>query len=484
MAFKKKNGTRCRVKISDPSHSQSPQQQGIEVETSPKVKASINPRMVNTLKVSGLEITFKTTPTSPTSSKAERNRRKKENAKERKAERSQKKADGAELLLKMNTMSLNERAGCGGGKGDSPPPVTCSSNGSLSSTSPTEENASEQQSIPSSNDQPGRLWEIKPSPGKGLGVFATQNIKKGTAIFQEMPLIQGGPYWLQKEAAFMLLPAGKQRDFMALCKRVGHDNARVYKIASRINHACFANTSQTFTTAGNIVISSIEDIKKSEKLTIDYIGVSNFAVSFRRAALQFQYGFRCFCKGCVHNKVLSTIEDWQSPDELPCSDILGQQLDGNELEALEHVELWYKALEFQITERSKLLRDIILKEYIEGIDRTEHILNTYEEIIAEWLERFKDFRLDENDIMKFQARIVHLVRQQMAAHIQDVKSGKSPMCFFSGFFDDKIKEHKHEQDTLCGDESSAKLEGRQSNATAGAPFSLHGGFSRVASSHK
>jgi hypothetical protein len=60
------------------------------------------------------------------------------------------------------------------------------------------------------------MFEVKPSPGKGLGVFATQFIKKGTTIFQEAPLIRGGPQWLEKEAAFMLLSKEKKRDFMAL----------------------------------------------------------------------------------------------------------------------------------------------------------------------------------------------------------------------------------------------------------------------------
>jgi hypothetical protein len=318
---------------------------------------------------------------------------------------------------------------------------------------------------------PGRLWEIKPSRGKGLGVFAKKDIKKGAAIFQEMPLIQGGSHWLQKEAAFTVLSIERQQDFMELHNQCNchqspcietpfmkifdassyqpegydHENAdaRVYKVTSRINHACLANTSRIFTTAGNIVIFWIEDIKKGDKLRIDYLGAANFTVSFPRTALQFQYCFVCFCKGCVQNKMSSAMMELPNPDDLPCSDILSKKLREEEVEALKHFKLWYKALEFQVDERGKFLRDLILKDYIEGVDRAEHILNTYEKMIAEWLGKFNDFDLDEDVIAKFQAGTIHPRRLQMAAYIQNVKSGKSQVCFVSGCFDDK---HEANQD--------------------------------------
>jgi len=43
-----------------------------------------------------------------------------------------------------------------------------------------------------------------------------QFIKKDTVIFQEAPLIAGGPQWLQKEASFMVLPEEKKRAYMSL----------------------------------------------------------------------------------------------------------------------------------------------------------------------------------------------------------------------------------------------------------------------------
>lgn len=158
----------------------------------------------------------------------------------------------------------------------------------------------------------GRLFEVKPSPGKGLGVFAIQDNKKDTVIFQEAPLISGGPDRLDKEAAFMLLSEAKKQDFMALhsrcnCRKspceetqlmriwavnsfdlvsLGSGNLGLFKIVSRINHSCLPNSVRRFTNTGNIVIIASQDIKKGEEITIDYVGAGWLPVSKRDSALK------------------------------------------------------------------------------------------------------------------------------------------------------------------------------------------------------
>ncbi len=179
-------------------------------------------------------------------------------------------------------------------------------------------------------EDPSRLWEIKDSRGKGLGLFATQPIKKDTVIFQEAPLINGGAEWLQKEASFMVLSEAKKRDYMSLysyckchespCKETPFMkiyNANnfevrntgtnvVYKIASRINHACIPNAFRRFTKAGNIVLFSTENIKRGEEITLDYVGAGAAPVSMRRQYLSDKFGFDCRCKGCLGNKTMSS----------------------------------------------------------------------------------------------------------------------------------------------------------------------------------
>lgn len=71
------------------------------------------------------------TPTSTTSTKAERNRRKKENAKRRKAEENQKEVVEAELLEQMSAMALKEKA-LDSSRHDDRPELDSTSNGESS----------------------------------------------------------------------------------------------------------------------------------------------------------------------------------------------------------------------------------------------------------------------------------------------------------------------------------------------------------------
>ncbi|KAH8601882.1 hypothetical protein B0O99DRAFT_202448 [Bisporella sp. PMI_857] len=178
-----------------------------------------------------------------------------------------------------------------------------------------------------------RLFNVKLSLGKGLGVFACRDIKKGEEIFREAPLFETSAQWLCIEANVAMLPEDKKRQFFALhgqcnchktpCEETAvmkiwdvnsfeirggsnvNDNSRVvrtYLTASRLNHACFANATYKFTRNNYIVFRATQDIKKSEEITHDYMGARYFTVSYRRRILQEKYGFECGCDGCVNNQ--------------------------------------------------------------------------------------------------------------------------------------------------------------------------------------
>jgi hypothetical protein len=292
------------------------------------------------------------------------------------------------------------------------------------------------------------MFEVKPSPGKGLGVFAAQFIKKGTMNFQEAPLIRGGPQWLEKEAAFMLMSKEK-RDFMALysqcnchqspCKEtplmkifdansyrpegIGRDNAMVYKITSRINHACFANVTRRFNKARNIVIFSIEDIKKEDELTIDYLGAGAVPVPMRRAILQQQYGFHCRCRGCVNNKILPMdaslreLQDiWQQNiGEYPSREILGEET-AEELAALARVDPWYQSLMFQISFADGLMRKMILDDWTHR--RGNNVKDYFKNFCR--LIKHNEFGLPMDAILMFLARFIPSVAQQIQGYLQEM----------------------------------------------------------------
>jgi hypothetical protein len=68
----------------------------------------------------------------------------------------------------------------------------------------------------------GHLYEIKESPGKGLGMFALRPIKSGTEIFREALLVQGVLVFqgcLSIEAGVATLSDEKKKAFMSLHSR-------------------------------------------------------------------------------------------------------------------------------------------------------------------------------------------------------------------------------------------------------------------------
>ena len=418
---------------------------------------------------SGSESTRDTiSPTSAASTKQERNRRKKENAKKRKAEKLKNEADEANALAGMGTMAFNERVLGSAGNGNSLPRLSFSSNGSSSSSSPTQSEATEQQTLNTSSQyikylfssvafhhqlltlilldhQPGRLWEVKQAGGKGLGVFAIQFIKKGTIIFQEVPLIRGGQNWLDKEAAFMLLPEAKKRDFMALRSRcnchtspcqettlmriwyvnsfelasIGQGNVGVFMVASRINHACFPNAFRRFTKDGNIVIFSSEDIKKGCEITLDYSGACGVPVAFRRKCLLETYGFYCRCRGCIGNIVepldvlLNLNEDIKRPVEVTTTEILGEKTT-EELDALAGIKSWHQDLERYILVFHDNAASILRGSFIRGHDAREVLKDRCRSMVGDWLRANNIFGLSEDVIEKYSIRMSLNYKKQVA----------------------------------------------------------------------
>lgn len=299
-------------------------------------------------------------------------------------------------------------------------------------------------------EHPGRLWKIKDSPGKGLGLFATQFIKKDTVVFQEAPLIAGGPQWLQKEASFMVLSEEKRRAYMSLyscCKchqtpcietpfskiynannfevRDTGENA-VYKVTSRINHACMPNAFRRFTKAGNIVLFATEDIKKGDEITLDYVGAGSASVSTRRPYLADKFGFYCRCKGCVGNKKLSSalveqrMQELSIPIEVTTPDILGEQ-SAEELAALAEVEPWFRSFQDWDDKMVESLKEMCVLDYVRGSDSRELLYDSYEEAFGSWLRKNNKFGLSEEVIRHHAAKARPNTVPEIEDYIQRLK---------------------------------------------------------------
>ena len=173
------------------------------------------------------------------------------------------------------------------------------------------------------------LFEVKNSPGKGLGVFAKQSIKSGAEIFREAAIVPNERNYFCVEACVDILPEGKKKKFMALqskcrcgqspCKETevmkiflenvfeispdessnGQRHSLVYEIAARVNHSCLPNSIYGFTKDLYISFRAIKNIKAGEEITFDYMDAESHSVrELRRNWISYYRGFRCCCHAC------------------------------------------------------------------------------------------------------------------------------------------------------------------------------------------
>lgn len=200
---------------------------------------------------------------------------------------------------------------------------------------------------------------VKPTPGKGLGLFAEEDVLTGEVIIVEKPSLVHGPLTEEQDARFwcdprnisrqfantdlmknfMNLSQEDQSDIMALqnCREkqfpsrdwcpgerpngstlAGKFLTNRFRISSKltgiffrcaiINHSCDPNCTFHIEVNGSIdagdqwlVIEAGRDIKAGDELTISYIPSSD-SFGERQALLSICYGFKCVCPRCVEEK--------------------------------------------------------------------------------------------------------------------------------------------------------------------------------------
>lgn len=200
---------------------------------------------------------------------------------------------------------------------------------------------------------------VKPTPRKGLGLFAEEDVPTGEAIIVEKPSLVHGPLTEEQDARFWCDPKniGRQfantdlvRNFINLSQEDQSDIMSLYnchekqfpskswcpgecpngstlagkfltnrfRISSRltgiffrcaiINHSCDPNCTFHIEANGSIdaedqwlVIEASRDIKAGDELTISYIPCGD-SFGERQAFLSLCYGFKCVCSWCVEEK--------------------------------------------------------------------------------------------------------------------------------------------------------------------------------------
>jgi hypothetical protein len=174
------------------------------------------------------------------------------------------------------------------------------------------------------------LYEVRASPRKGLGAFATRVIPRGTQIILEKPLVSvsmpemvaGRGFKIQDmlsdlEMQFQALLPEEQAEYLALHDfrfpsedsqshlltifrsnaYTGDKSIGLFPKMARINHSCRPNSGNWWSEKqGHRVIYAAEDIAKGGEITVSYIPLLK-KTEDRQTRLH-QYGFTCDCSAC------------------------------------------------------------------------------------------------------------------------------------------------------------------------------------------
>lgn len=165
------------------------------------------------------------------------------------------------------------------------------------------------------------LYVICQSPGKGKGVFATRDIKAGTIILKDRPLLKINKHPDQINEAEVLqalhqLPSEDQSKFFTLHEGNRPYKSRAFRIykanvfgqvystcvffpISFLNHSCVPNA-ELESQSGQECLYATKPIARGEEIYITYnsahVGMTH---AQRAGVLGRYYGFRCTCAACT-----------------------------------------------------------------------------------------------------------------------------------------------------------------------------------------
>lgn len=171
-------------------------------------------------------------------------------------------------------------------------------------------------------------YKICPVEGKGLGMTATKDIKKGELIVVERPVLlmrTSGAVTGRKEdftrSSLLYLSSPSLQGILDLhnahppssCNSImgilntnflgasmpfGSDYCALYLTISRANHSCVFNAEHGFRPGGmRGELSAVRDINEGEEVTITYCKPKS-DLRRRREELE-DYGFECTCERCL-----------------------------------------------------------------------------------------------------------------------------------------------------------------------------------------
>lgn len=178
------------------------------------------------------------------------------------------------------------------------------------------------------------LLEIRETESKGLGIFAREDILRGTLVLSETPLFafnsSDGSTDAALLSAFASLPSAKTEAYLDLhaylppdypVRNISEEGRKVLGIysanawaggvvdlGSRFNHSCVANVHLSHDPRTLIYdFRVVRDVKSGEELTASYISL--FLTRKERQDNLVRWGFECACPACDNTADGKKIEE-------------------------------------------------------------------------------------------------------------------------------------------------------------------------------
>ena len=183
---------------------------------------------------------------------------------------------------------------------------------------------------------------MEPSNGKGLGVFALQDLDVGDIVMRETPILRINPPDYVKGTGYPMaqvselvrkefesLSPNEQADVMSLTyhateveeatmDRLGiifrtnaynsDDQIGLFPRIARINHSCRPSTSYYWSEKLNKrVVYASRKIRKGEEFFVSYIGL--LSTQEERQKRLDRYGFKCTCEACAAEQSAKSVSD-------------------------------------------------------------------------------------------------------------------------------------------------------------------------------
>ncbi|KAK7605950.1 hypothetical protein JOL62DRAFT_478119, partial [Phyllosticta paracitricarpa] len=182
---------------------------------------------------------------------------------------------------------------------------------------------------------PAIMYEVRQVTGRGMAVFATRDICRGTFIMVEAPILvmengMDASDEMQVFQQYTKLTAQDMPKYLSLTKfeagqvdartmsyskliarvagvartnsysvQEGHFASAVFLEQSRVNHSCLYNASYDFKLERGVqALEAVRDIVAGEEITTCYTAVDGQNQSNRATILQAEYGFDCRCPLC------------------------------------------------------------------------------------------------------------------------------------------------------------------------------------------